>query len=71
MHDSRFSSLYDVVNHYNGGFHDGPSVDPLIRIRLSRRLMRAGEIDTLVIFLGTLSDPDFLTNPNLKNPYAP
>ncbi len=71
MHDSRFSSPYEVINHYNGGFYDGPDVDPLIRVRLSRRPMRAGEIDTLIIFLGTLSDPDFLTNPDLKNPYAP
>jgi hypothetical protein len=31
--------------------------------------MRTGEVDTLMTFLGTLSDPDFLTDPNLKSPY--
>lgn len=71
MHDSRFSDLHQVIDHYNKGFHDGPDVDPLIRVRLSRRAMRAGEIDTLITFLGTLSDPEYLTNPALKNPYRP
>jgi len=46
-------------------------VDPLIRVRLTRAPMREGEIDTLITFLGTLSDPDFITNPDLKSPYRP
>jgi cytochrome c peroxidase len=71
MHDSRFSNLHDVIDHYNKGFHDGPDVDPLIRVRLTRRSMRAGEIDTLITFLGTLSDPTYLTNPALANPHTP
>jgi cytochrome c peroxidase len=71
MHDSRFSNLHEVIDHYNKGFHDGPDVDPLIRVRLSRRAMRPGEIDTLIVFLGTLTDPEFITNPNFKNPYKP
>jgi hypothetical protein len=55
-------------------------VDPLIRARIpnpdpnippsqKRRPMRVGEIDTLIIFLQTLTDPTFLTNPELSNPY--
>ena len=80
MHDSRFSDLRQVIEHYNLGFHDGPLVDPLIRARipnpdpnippdLKRRPMRGGEIDTLLIFLHTLTDAEFLTNPDLSNPY--
>ena len=80
MHDSRFSSLRQVIEHYNLGFHNSPLVDPLIRARIPnpdpnippsqrRRLMRDGEIDTLIIFLETLTDPDFLFNPELSNPY--
>lgn len=71
MHDSRFGDLHEVIHHYNKGFHDGPDVDPFIRVRLTRRAMREGEIDTLITFLGTLTDPNFLTNPALKNPYRP
>ncbi|HET6350201.1 MAG TPA: cytochrome c peroxidase [Candidatus Krumholzibacteria bacterium] len=78
MHDSRFTDLHQVIDHYNLGFHDGDLVDPLIRARIPdpnappgkrRRLMREGEIDTLIIFLNTLTDPSFLTNPDLSNPY--
>ena len=68
-HDSRFS-LREAVEHYNH-FYDGPDVDPLIRVRLTRRPMREGEIDTLMTFLGTLSDSEYLTNPALSDPYRP
>ena len=71
MHDGRFTDLHEVIGHYNHGFHDGPNVDPLIRARLSRRPMRPGEIDTLITYLETLTDPDYLTNPALSNPYRP
>jgi len=71
MHDGRFFSLQEVLDHYNFGFHDGPDVDPLIRARLTRPPLRQGEIDTLIIFLDTLTDPDFLTNPELSNPFPP
>jgi cytochrome c peroxidase len=80
MHDGRFASIYEVLDHYNLGFHDGPDVDPLIRARIPdltkpynqrRRAMRAGEIDTLIIFLESLTDPLFLSNPELSNPYQP
>ena len=78
MHDSRFSDMRQVIDHYNLGFHDNDFVDPLIRARIPdprlppsqrRRPMRGGEIDTLIIFLNTLTDPEFLTNPDLSNPY--
>jgi len=68
-HDSRFS-LREAVDHYNN-FHDGLDVDPLIRVRRSRAPMTEAEIDSIVEFLGALSDPDFITNPNLATPYAP
>jgi cytochrome c peroxidase len=78
MHDSRFHDMRQVIEHYNLGFHDSELVDPLIRARIPnpadppaqrRRLMREGEIDTLMIFLNTLTDGDFLTNPDFASPY--
>lgn len=69
MHDGRFFNLREVINHYNLGFHDSDLVNSVIRSRASRRPMREGEIDTLMIFLETLTDPDFLTNPDLSNPH--
>lgn len=71
MHDGRFATLEEVLHHYNEGFHDGNDVDPLIRARLSRPPMTPGEIDTLIIFLReALTDHEFLTNPDLSNPFT-
>jgi cytochrome c peroxidase len=69
MHDGRFATINEVLNHYNLGFHDGPDVDPLIRARLTRRPMRTGEMDTLIVFLQTLTDPVFLADTTLSSPY--
>lgn len=69
MHDGRFSDLPAVIAHYNKGFHDGDGVDPLIRERLARRSLTAAEVDSLIGFLETLTDGEFLTNPELANPY--
>jgi cytochrome c peroxidase len=78
MHDGRFGTLREVLDHYNLGFHDSDDVDPLIRARipdprqppaLRRRAMREGEIDTLIIFLETLTDPEFLVDPDLSSPF--
>jgi len=72
MHDGRFDDIRDVIAHYEGGFHDGPMVDPLIRARddADRRRMRAGEIDTLITFLHTFTDTTFLNNPSLSSPFT-
>lgn len=69
MHDGRFMTIDEVLAHYNYGFHDGPDVDPLIRKRLTRPAMTAAELDTLKAFLETLTDWDYLTNPDLSNPF--
>jgi cytochrome c peroxidase len=71
MHDGRFATIEEVLDHYNGGFFDGPGVDPLIRARIdsTRSLMRPGQIDTLIAFFHTLTDSSFLTNPDLSNPF--
>jgi cytochrome c peroxidase len=71
MHDGRFFSIDDVLAHYNHGFHDGPDTDPLIRKRMLRPAMSAADLDTLKAFLETLTDTDFLNNPNLSNPFEP
>ncbi len=69
MHDGRFFTLREVIDHYNLGFHDGPDVDPLIRARLSRSPLTEQEITDLIAFLETLTDTDFLYNPAFSNPF--
>ncbi|NNE44940.1 MAG: cytochrome-c peroxidase [Gemmatimonadetes bacterium] len=63
MHDGRFATLEEVIDHYSEGLQQSPNLDPL----LSRRGAGAGFTDQekaeLLAFLKTLSDPSFLTNP--------
>lgn len=69
MHDGRFDTIDEVIAHYNHGFADGPGVDPLIRARLTRPPLTAGQIDTLKAFLHTFTDSTFLNDPDLSNPF--
>jgi len=77
MHDARFTSIREVLDHYNRGFRHGkpdslpadPQVDALINKRLLFPPMTSAELDTLEAFLETLTDWDFLTNPDLSNPF--
>ncbi|MEQ8703724.1 MAG: cytochrome c peroxidase [Phaeodactylibacter sp.] len=56
MHDGRFSTLQEVIEHYNSGGHPGPNVDPKIRkLHLSDEDKLA-----LIAFLGTLTDTSFV-----------
>jgi cytochrome c peroxidase len=65
MHDGRFSTLSQCINHYRGGVQPGPTVDPLLvnGIPLSN-----AEANDLLVFLRTLTDSAFLTNPRYQQP---
>jgi cytochrome c peroxidase len=64
MHDGRFRTLEEVVEHYNSGVKMSSTVSPLILPTIAKGL-RLDEQDKtdLVNFLKTLSDQNFLTNP--------
>lgn len=64
MHDGRFKTLEEVVDHYNSGVKMSSTVSPLILPTIAKGLMLNEEdkVD-LVNFLKTLSDQNFLTNP--------
>ena len=68
MHDGRFETLHEVVNHYNTGGFPGATVDPLIRTGVGLG-MTPQQVDDIVAFLLTFSDPDYLTDPDLSNPF--
>jgi cytochrome c peroxidase len=56
MHDGRFATLEEVIEHYNSGGHPGLNVDPKIRkLHFSDEDKRA-----LIAFLGTLTDTSFV-----------
>ncbi len=70
MHDGRFNSLEEVVDFYSRGLERSATVDPLMKNLASGGIqLSAGKKAALVAFLKTLSDEDFLNNPELSDPF--
>ena len=72
MHDGRFSTLEEVVEHYNSGVQDGPALDARLKGAggQPRKLnMPAEEKAALVAFLKTLSDPVLAKDPRFASPF--
>lgn len=65
MHDGRFATLDDVINHYSEGLQNSTTIDPLMK-KVDEGGVQLSEVDkaNLKAFLLTLSDPSFLNNPN-------
>jgi len=70
MHDGRFQTLAEVVDHYGSGIKSHPNLDGRLRGPGRDRLRTSpGERAALVAFLKTLSDPAFLTDPKFSDPF--
>lgn len=65
MHDGRFEKLSDVLKHYNRGIVSSPTLAPQLKDGLS---LSSNERIDLLAFLLTLTDREFLFNPNLAFP---
>lgn len=68
MHDGRFATLEQVLEFYNTGFHLGPYADQAMYKLKRGRLSETDKAD-LIAFMKTLSEPAFLTNPDLARPH--
>jgi cytochrome c peroxidase len=66
MHDDRFESLEQVVQHYSDGIQGSRTLDPLLPP--GGYGYSPQEVADLVAFLGALSDEDYVTNPDLAAP---
>lgn len=70
MHDGRFTTLEEVVEHYNIGIEVSSSVDPALLATTSTGLMLSEQDkQDLVAFLKTLTDEQFLTNSEFESPF--
>ena len=71
MHDGRFSSLEEVVEHYNSGMQMSSTIDPALIYPLNAGGLQLSDQDIvdLVAFLHTLSDESLLTNPEYASPF--
>jgi cytochrome c peroxidase len=65
MHDGRFATTQQCINHYRNNVQPGPTVDPLVVGGIS---MTDAEASNLAAFLRTLTDSSFITDPRLAEP---
>lgn len=69
MHDGRFATLDEVIDHYSEGLVYSDNIDPLMKnVAIGGVRLDSLEKEALKAFLLTLSDPDFLTNPSYSDP---
>ncbi|MEM7367284.1 MAG: cytochrome c peroxidase [Bacteroidota bacterium] len=76
MHDGRFKTLEEVVEHYNSGIEDHPSLDWRLRgtdiagnegpVRME---MTEQDKADLIAYLHTLTDHDLISDPKFSNPF--
>jgi len=69
MHDGRFNTLDEVINHYSEGLQNSPTIDPLMK-KVAEGGVQLSDQDKadLKAFLLSLSDPSFINNPAFQNP---
>ncbi|WAS91989.1 cytochrome-c peroxidase [Nannocystis punicea] len=73
MHDGRFATLAEVIDHYDSGVKPHPNLDPRLRgpDQQPRRMnLTPAEKSALVAFLGTLTDEALLTDPKFGDPFV-
>ena len=69
MHDGRFTTLDDVIEHYSSGVVNSSTIDPLIEYASQGGVqLDAQEKYLLKKFLLTLTDYNFINNPKFKDP---
>ncbi len=75
MHDGRFATLYDVVEHYNSAVQPSPTLDDRLTVEgtiggTPRRFnMTEYQKLALVAFLGTLTDEPLISDPKYSDPF--
>ena len=73
MHDGRFATLREVIDHYDHGVQDTPRLSVQLRVGdigpPKRMNLTEQDKDALEAFLHTLTDTTFLTDPKFSDPF--
>ena len=69
MHDGRFTTLQDVIEHYNMGGHITYTIDPNMKKAGVGRNWSQQQKDALLAFLRTLSDNTFIADTSFSDPW--
>jgi len=71
MHDGRFQTLEEVVEHYNSTVRWSVTLDPVMQTTDKKYGLGLSQInkDALVAFLKTFTDTGFITSPEFSDPF--
>lgn len=72
MHDGRFETLEDVLDHYSEGISDHPNLDDKLKDvtgHAKSMNITEHEREALIAFLNTLTDESVIKDPRYSNPF--
>lgn len=68
MHDGRFATLEEVIEHYNEGGHPSSTIDPLMKHVGTGLNLSPDQKQNLLDFLKSLTDEEFMNNSDFSDP---
>jgi len=71
MHDGRFATLEEVIEHYNSGGNPSTTISPFMKYTVGGLQLTPEKKTQLLAFLNMLTDPEFLSNPEFSDPGPP
>jgi cytochrome c peroxidase len=70
MHDGRFNTLEEVIDHYNEGLQPSSTLDPSLAARVESGMQLNDQAKTdLINFLKTLTDEEFIVDSEFASPF--
>lgn len=72
MHDGRFKTLEDVLEHYSHRISNSPNLDDRLKEangKVKQMNMTQAEVKAIIAFLTTLTDYNMITDPKFSNPF--
>lgn len=72
MHDGRFETLEEVIDHYKSTVADHPNLDFRLKDENGhpkRPQISDNEVQAIIAFLGTMTDHKMLNDPKFSNPF--
>lgn len=69
MHDGRFNTLEEVIEHYNSGGLPSETIDPFMKYTDGGLMLSEQSKIDLVNFLKTLTDTSYIHNPAFQDPH--
>lgn len=70
MHDGRFQTLEEVIDHYNEGIQESSTVDQtVLNTKATGLMLTEQDKEDLINFLKTLTDYEYLNNEEYKSPF--